>query len=458
VPDRITKKFIDGRKNPQHRKQTTYYRPDDDAQYAAEHTIDLDHVEPFVARYPSPDDVVPIADVAGTRLDGCFIGACTTTREDLVVAALTLEAGLKRGWKPAPGGKRKVVPGSQPILHDLEARGLADIYRRAGFEVGVPGCSYCVGMSADKAGKGEVWLSSQNRNFENRMGPGAIGSIASAVTVAASSFDMSITDPSPLLNDMDLDRLAVILGERGGSEASSTENGEVHYVEPGPRRTTGQERTTPSSFVDDKSDSSTSVSTSDKVIAGMVQTLGDFIDTDALAPAEALVQGNMSAAEIGKYCLYHTHPDFRRRIQEDGLNIVVAGRGFGVGSSRENAVTALQGAGVKCVIARSFAFIFSRNLPNLGLLGIVIDDEAFYRLAQDGVTISIDVDERTIMIAGTKFGFSLSELEIQLWRQGGMSRAFATWGKGLLEEMTSQRRPTRGTVTLEPTLGGDMDW
>jgi homoaconitase/3-isopropylmalate dehydratase large subunit len=116
--------------------------------------------------------VVPVAEVAGTTLDGCFIGACTTAREDLILAALVLEAGLKRGMKPVGHGKRKVVPGSRPILHDLRARGLAKIFEQARFEIGVPGCSYCVGMSADKAGDGEVWLSSQNRNFENRMGPG----------------------------------------------------------------------------------------------------------------------------------------------------------------------------------------------------------------------------------------------------------------------------------------------
>jgi homoaconitase/3-isopropylmalate dehydratase large subunit len=111
--------------------------------------------------------------VAGTALDGCFIGACTTAREDLILAALVLEAGMKRGMRPVAHGKRKVVPGSRPIINDLRARGLAKIYERAGFEIGVPGCSYCIGMSADKAGKGEIWLSSQNRNFENRMGPGS---------------------------------------------------------------------------------------------------------------------------------------------------------------------------------------------------------------------------------------------------------------------------------------------
>jgi homoaconitase/3-isopropylmalate dehydratase large subunit len=100
-----------------------------------------------------------------------FIGACTTT-EELVLAALVLEQAMKLGAKPKRSGKRKVVPGSMPILHNLRKHGLIDIYERAGWEVGVPGCSYCVGMSADQAGKGETWLTSQNRNFENRMGPG----------------------------------------------------------------------------------------------------------------------------------------------------------------------------------------------------------------------------------------------------------------------------------------------
>jgi homoaconitase/3-isopropylmalate dehydratase large subunit len=83
-----------------------------------------------------------------------------------------LELGLKRGQRPVKTGKRKVVPGSLPILHRLEEFGFVKIYEEAGFEVGIPGCSYCVGMSADKAAQGEVWLSSQNRNFENRMGTG----------------------------------------------------------------------------------------------------------------------------------------------------------------------------------------------------------------------------------------------------------------------------------------------
>ena len=474
MPDSITEDFINRRKNPKHKKDAVYYRPDTDAQYAESYVIDLDRVEPLVARYPSPDDVVPVSDVAGTALDGCFIGACTTAQEDLILAALVLEAGLKQGLKPAARGKRKVVPGSRPILHDLEERGLADIYREAGFEIGVPGCSYCVGMSADKAGKGEVWLSSQNRNFKNRMGPGksqtccydffgvwlsvkgAIGSITSAITVAASSFGMAITDPTALLEEIDQERLHALLDGSLGDLTTAP-----RYVEPASVHTTIKVEASPSrGNISSSNTLSDHEVHPDNTLVGKAQTLGDFIDTDALAPSESLV-GGLSPEEMGTFCLYHTHPDFRRKVKDDGLTIVVAGKAFGVGSSRENAVTALQGAGVKCVIAQSFAFIYARNQANLGLLGIVMNNEEFYKLAKDGVPIYIDVEKRLISICGKEFPFELTQLELQLWQRGGMSSAFAKWGKGLFEVMTG-----RGRISNNSAMGkmekrsrdDELDW
>ncbi|KEY82104.1 aconitase [Aspergillus fumigatus] len=172
VPDQITRAFVANRRLQRHKNLITYFRPDNDAQYAAELDIDLANVQSFFARYPRPDDVVPVSDYAGMQLDGCFIGACTTTEEDLILAALVLEQGLKKGYRPVNHGKRKMVPGSLPILHRLRELCLTGVFEAAGFEIGVPGCSYCVGMSADQAGSGDVWLSSQNRNFENRMGKG----------------------------------------------------------------------------------------------------------------------------------------------------------------------------------------------------------------------------------------------------------------------------------------------
>jgi homoaconitase/3-isopropylmalate dehydratase large subunit len=172
MPDDTTHNFINRRKLARHKCHTTYFRPDADAEYAAVHQIDLTHVGSFIARYPNPDDVVPVTEEEGMELNGCFIGACTTTEEDLILGALVMEQAMKRGSKPTAKGKRKVVPGSMPILYRLRKLRLCDIYEDAGFEIGIPGCSYCVGMSADQAAPGEVWISSQNRNFENRMGKG----------------------------------------------------------------------------------------------------------------------------------------------------------------------------------------------------------------------------------------------------------------------------------------------
>lgn len=169
--DERTAEFIGRRKPKKHRSDAVYFRPDDDAEYDATYEIDLSQVESFVARYPSPDDVVPVSDVAGTKLDGTFIGACTTAEEDLVIGALVLKAGLEEGMRLAPG-RRVVVPGSKPVRHKLQKLGLLDVYAQAGFKIGVPGCSMCIGQGMDQAASGEVWLSSQNRNFKNRMGPG----------------------------------------------------------------------------------------------------------------------------------------------------------------------------------------------------------------------------------------------------------------------------------------------
>lgn len=328
--------------------------------------------------------------MTNTVLDGCFIGACTTAEEDLVLGALVLEQGLKNGMRPVQKGKRKVVPGSRPILDMLQKTGLAAVYEEAGFEIGLPGCSYCVGMSADKAGEGEVWLSSQNRNFENRMGAGkyfmshhihyqvltsellgSIGNLASAATVAASSFSMSITDPQPLIDMIDSERWDAIKGRGSLKPRASSE---PLYVDPPECAAkglgTGDEKSVnaESSSLEHANQATGPTpgvpELTGDLIKGKIQRLGDFVDTDAvssstfvrprvrvprrgadkmkqLAPAQYLVSAR-TEQELGSHCLEFTHPSFRAKVGE-GFNIVVAGTGFGCGSSREQAVSALLG-------------------------------------------------------------------------------------------------------------------
>jgi 3-isopropylmalate dehydratase small subunit len=142
-------------------------------------------------------------------------------------------------------------------------------------------------------------------------------------------------------------------------------------------------------------------------------------------------------------------PSFRALVAS-GHNIIVAGHAFGCGSSREVAVNALLGAGVQCVIARSFSFIYARNQPNVGLLGITITDERFFDLAEEGSEVAVDVDESFVWCAGERFGFRLSDMEKALIAAGGLTQAFRKFGKGLFGVMC---KPLKG---FEAGRTGDM--
>ena len=96
---------------------------------------------------------------------------------------------------------------------------------------------------------------------------------------------------------------------------------------------------------------------------------------------------------------------------------------------------ALLGCGVKCVIAESFAFIYSRNQPSLGLVGIVITDPAFYELAVDGAEISIDLEANKLEVKEKEFSFDFSEMERKLMDLGGITQAFHEYGKTLFQTM-----------------------
>jgi 3-isopropylmalate dehydratase small subunit len=100
---------------------------------------------------------------------------------------------------------------------------------------------------------------------------------------------------------------------------------------------------------------------------------------------------------------------------------------------------ASQGCGLKCVIAKSFAFIFQRNMPNLGLLGITMPNESFYATAKDGSEISIDLRAHAIDIDRVRFEFELSQMEQELFRHGGITSAFRKFGNRLFEELTAAK-------------------
>ncbi|KAJ5999325.1 Aconitase/3-isopropylmalate dehydratase large subunit alpha/beta/alpha subdomain 1/3 [Penicillium sp. IBT 35674x] len=453
--DDSTAEWISRRPHLEH-QGGLYFRADQGAEYAEVRTVDLSEVELTIAMYPDPDNVVPVGEKVGTKLDGCFIGACTTTEEDLVVGALVLDAGLRAGLDPCEG-RRRVTPGSLSIIKHLERHGILDIYRQAGFEIGAPGCSYCVGINdVDVAGEGEIWLSSQNRNFRNRMGKGAIGSITCAAVVAASSFDMAVTDARPLLNQIDRVKLDKILGSEKVSLTIAPEINEPDpYIAPNitPVVADGSTPTETAASPEETANLST-----DDVLQSKVQRFGENVDTDAIIPAE-FVPG-VDNAELGSHCFEYDRPIFRQKAA-DGSRIIVADRGFGSGSSREDAVRALQGAGIEAVIAPTFAFIYDRNQLNMGLFNITLPDPEFYTLANEDSVVIIDRQAKTVQVKGTDriFHYQQSEMEKTLLDAGGVLPLYNRFGRSVFREISNTKRSMGGsTVTIDKILQGNLDW
>src|SRR5579859_734651 len=398
-----------------------YYRADDDAPYVAHYPIDLANLAPQVARPFSPDNVFGVDELTGQSLDGAFVGACTTTEEELALGGLVLEAALASGQTPRemPAGRRIVVPGDLIIRQTLQQAGIWSIYEQAGFTVDPPGCSMCLGIASRKAGKGEVWLSSQNRNFENRMGEGSLAWLASAATVAASALDMTVTDPRPLLANIDRDRLDAILQRKRTRPIPEITVSEPEIVL-APARASGHHS-----------------GAAGGTVRGRVQRFGDSVDTDAIIPGEFCHL--TSLAELGDRCFYYVRPEFRERSR-NGATIIVAGEGWGSGSSREQAVWALQGIGIQAVIARSFAFIHKRNLVNEALPYLIITDPAFYEAVNDDAELEIDLGSGAVrdIASGQTFQAQVATPMIQaLQAEGGLVKAVQHHGKDVFAALTA---------------------
>ena len=133
----------------------------------------------------------------------------------------------------------------------------------------------------------------------------------------------------------------------------------------------------------------------DKVITGKIVVVGDNIDTDQIYPGCYLALTDPK--EIGSHCLSGVDENIARNFPQGG--IVVAGRNFGCGSSREHAPIALLSAGARAVIADSFARIFFRNAVNLGLVPVIC--KGISRKVQSGQTLTLDLASGTVTVAET---------------------------------------------------------
>ena len=228
APDEKAIEFVRGRRyapaEPQFSEAAAHWRTlfsDPGARFDREATIDAGAVPPTVTWGTSPEDAIAIdgaipgpdaapnpakqrsieaalaymgleagRPIAGTPIDRVFIGSCANSR----VSDLRAAAAIARGRHVAPGVSAWVVPGSVAVKRQAEAEGLDRVFLDAGFEWREPGCSMCVAANGEQAGPGKRIVSTSNRNFIGRQGPGARTHLASPAMAAAAAVAGEITD------------------------------------------------------------------------------------------------------------------------------------------------------------------------------------------------------------------------------------------------------------------------
>ena len=131
----------------------------------------------------------------GKNLDKVFIGSCTNGR----IEDFRTFASLIKGRKKSNSVNAWLVPGSHKVLKSIKDEGILDILTQSGFKLREPGCSACLAMNDDKIPKGKYAVSTTNRNFEGRQGPGARTLLASPLVAAATAITGQITDPRDII-------------------------------------------------------------------------------------------------------------------------------------------------------------------------------------------------------------------------------------------------------------------
>jgi len=168
------------------------FKSDKDAVYEDTYEMEVDRIEPQVACPPTVDNVKPVTNVEGKKVDQAYIGTCTNGRlEDIEIAIKIL-----KGKKIAENVRLLVVPASTKIYLDASDKGYLQEIIKSGGIICNPGCGPCVGRHEGVLAEGETCISTQNRNFSGRMGhPKAEIYLASPATVAASALAGKIVDP-----------------------------------------------------------------------------------------------------------------------------------------------------------------------------------------------------------------------------------------------------------------------
>ncbi len=343
---------------------------DADAEYDEQIEIDLSSLHPMAAQPHSPDNVVPISEIAGIKVDQVCIGSCTNSS----FCDLMRVAGILEGRHVAENVSLTISPGSRQVLKALAENGALAKLVTAGARVLECACGPCIGMGQAPA-TDAVSLRTFNRNFYGRSGtPSASVYLVSPEAAAVSAVTGVLTDPETYGAEPPYDVPEHFTIDDGMLISPPADGSGVEVVR-GPNIKPFPQAAPPAETLSGE----------------CLIKLGDNITTDHIMPSNArLLPFRSNVPYLAGFCLSPCDPDFAARAREKSGGFIVAGGNYGQGSSREHAALAPLYLGVKAVLAKGFARIHRANLINNGILPLVFTDAADYEAAEQGDDIAIE--------------------------------------------------------------------
>ncbi len=352
---------------------------DKDAEYAKTIEINIDHLGQLLSRPGHPEDVVPLKEVQGRKIDSAFIGSCTNGRlEDLRLAATIL-----KNRKVAPGVVLKIVPATDRIWQQALQEGLIAIFKQAGALLGNAGCAGCAEGQIGQNGPGEVTVSTGNRNFAGKQGKGDVY-LCSPATAAASAVAGHITAADNIPESPSV----FVISKR--KEEPAGERPEEYTEKP------------------------------TKIQGRVWVVLKDNIDTDMIYHNRYLTVTKVE--EMGQYAFSNLEgwQDFPQKANKG--DIIVVGKNFGCGSSRQQAVDCFRALGVGMVIAESFGAIYERNAINSGFPVMAAGDIRKLKL-KDGDEVEVDFLSgkiKKLSTGETIKAIAFSKIQLEIYHRGGL--------------------------------------
>jgi homoaconitate hydratase family protein/3-isopropylmalate dehydratase small subunit len=365
------------------KKTTASFIPvyaDRDAQYEKIYTTDVSEFRPMVSLPGEPHNTVSINKVKGIKIDSAFIGSCTNGR----MSDMRSAASILKNKKVAPGVVLKIVPATDEIWKQCLMEGLIDIFKDSGALVSNAGCAGCAAGQVGQNGAGEITVSTGNRNFPGKQGKGSVY-LASPAVVAASALSGYITTPDEIPD------IPAVFSHGNNGKALSVSR--KKYVS----------------------------SQKSSVLEGRVWLIpGDNIDTDMIYHNKHLAI--TETKEMGKYAFGNLKgfEDFSSKALPG--DIIVTGKNFGSGSSRQQAVDCFIALETGAILAESFGAIYERNAVNAAFPLLVYKPEDLKNM-KTGDIIRIDLKSGKIVNITTGIEFSaepFSDVQYEIYMRGGL--------------------------------------